>query len=105
VGRDGAAPGNVRKPEQDIRAEDDPDSPNFWIDSWRQNLMPWAKSHGIGAIRFAMRSWVTDRSVVLDARPAAKHEVEQAAGPMTYPAARFGSLFTDQPTGVPEENV
>lgn len=89
--------------QQRITASMDPASPEFWIDSWRNALVPYAHARGFAAIRFADEVLLIDRAAILDVRPARPKEREAAATTRTYRGASSASLFTDQPTGAHDE--
>lgn len=82
-----------------ITAETDPASKSFHVDSWRENLVPFAASKGLGAIRFADETLVVDHTAIASVRKATADERRQAATQRAYPGSKYHSLFTDQPTG------
>lgn len=81
----------------------DPATRQFDIRTWQDNLVPFARDMGWGAIRFADEMLVVDRGCLFDAREAAPEEADAAATTRTFPGARQASLFTDRPTGAHEE--
>jgi hypothetical protein len=93
-----------RNPDWERKVEQyfDPDHSEFDIeDAWRPYLIRYARDKGYGGIRFADEILLTDRSYILDVRPAKKKEKEEvAASKPTWPTR---GLFTNVPTGAAEE--
>jgi hypothetical protein len=89
--------------ESKIEKKTDPDSPEFNADTWRENLVRYAKARGYGAIRFVDEILVADRSALESARKATQSEAEAAKTARAFPGGKITSLFHDKPSGATKE--
>lgn len=80
--------------QERIRAETDPMSKTFSVDSWREHLVSYAKARGYAAVRLADEVLVADRSVMVGVREASK--AEKRAATMSPPDLK-GNLFAKAP--------